>query len=103
MVPAICSMAFAGCSDVAGTTGPHPTVNLQSAVVGLLPNGIYTIPEVSLVGETEESLKKLLARRVAEVESYAASARTNPPGHDNQQILGSDSCIGFVPAAFFLR
>jgi NAD(P) transhydrogenase len=24
----------------------------------LLPNGIYTIPEVSMVGETEESLKK---------------------------------------------
>jgi hypothetical protein len=34
MVPLICSMAFAACSDVAGTAGPHPTVNLQSVVVG---------------------------------------------------------------------
>ena len=34
MVPVICSMAFAGCSDVAGTAGTHPTVNLQSAFVG---------------------------------------------------------------------
>jgi len=29
-----------------------------SAISPLLPNGIYTIPEVSMVGETEESLKK---------------------------------------------
>jgi NAD(P) transhydrogenase len=29
-----------------------------SALSPLLPNGIYTIPEVSMVGETEESLKK---------------------------------------------
>jgi hypothetical protein len=34
MVPAISSMAFTACSDVAGTAAPHPTVNLQSAVVG---------------------------------------------------------------------
>jgi hypothetical protein len=34
MVPVICSMAFAACSEAAGTAGPHPTVNLQSAVVG---------------------------------------------------------------------
>ena len=33
MVPVICSMAFAACSDDAGTAGTHPTVNLQSAVV----------------------------------------------------------------------
>jgi hypothetical protein len=31
MVPVICSMAFAACSDVAGTAGTHPSVNLQSA------------------------------------------------------------------------
>jgi NAD(P) transhydrogenase len=30
----------------------------ESALSPLLPNGIYTIPEVSMVGETEESLKK---------------------------------------------
>jgi NAD(P) transhydrogenase len=29
-----------------------------SPISPLLPNGIYTIPEVSMVGETEESLKK---------------------------------------------
>jgi NAD(P) transhydrogenase len=29
-----------------------------SAISPLLPNGIYTIPEVSMVGETEDSLKK---------------------------------------------
>jgi hypothetical protein len=34
MVPVICSMAFAACSDVAGTPGTHQTVNLQRAVVG---------------------------------------------------------------------
>lgn len=30
----------------------------ESAISPLLPNGIYTIPEVSMVGETEESVKK---------------------------------------------
>jgi NAD(P) transhydrogenase len=30
----------------------------ESALSPLLPNGIYTIPEVGMVGETEESLKK---------------------------------------------
>ena len=30
----------------------------QTALSPLLPNGIYTIPEVSMVGETEESLQK---------------------------------------------
>ena len=30
----------------------------QSAISAVLPNGIYTIPEVGMVGETEESLKK---------------------------------------------
>jgi hypothetical protein len=34
MVPVICSLAFAACSDVAGTAGTHATVNLQSAAVG---------------------------------------------------------------------
>ena len=34
MVPVIYSIAFAACSDVAGTAGTHATVNLQSAVVG---------------------------------------------------------------------
>ena len=34
MVPVICSLAFAACSDVAGTAGTHATVNLQSAAAG---------------------------------------------------------------------
>jgi hypothetical protein len=33
MVPVICSLAFAACSDVAATPGTHQAVNLQSAVV----------------------------------------------------------------------
>ena len=34
VVPVICSLAFAACSDLAGTVGTHATVNLQSAAVG---------------------------------------------------------------------
>jgi hypothetical protein len=34
MVPVISSMAFAACSDVAGTAGTHAAVSFHSAVVG---------------------------------------------------------------------
>ena len=34
MVPVVSSMAFAACSDVAGTAGTHRAVNLQSAALG---------------------------------------------------------------------
>ena len=34
IVPVICSMAFAACSDVDSTAGTHATVNLRSAAVG---------------------------------------------------------------------
>jgi len=34
IVPVIASMAFAACSDVAGTGGTRATVNLQSAAAG---------------------------------------------------------------------
>jgi hypothetical protein len=34
MVPVICTMGFAACSDIAGTAGTHPTVNLQTAAAG---------------------------------------------------------------------
>jgi hypothetical protein len=34
IVPVMASMAFAACSDVAGTGGTHAMVNLQSAAVG---------------------------------------------------------------------
>jgi hypothetical protein len=41
MAVVICSMAFAGCSDVAATEGNHHAVNLQSAVVGHAQTGDY--------------------------------------------------------------
>jgi hypothetical protein len=34
LVPAIWTMAFAACSDVAGTAGTHATVHLQTAALG---------------------------------------------------------------------
>jgi hypothetical protein len=39
MAPVICSLAFAACSDLAGTPGTHQTVNFQSAVAGELRTG----------------------------------------------------------------
>ena len=39
MVPVICSMAFAACSDVDGTAGMHATVNLRSGAVGTHQTG----------------------------------------------------------------
>jgi hypothetical protein len=39
VVPVICSMAFAACSDVAGEPGAHQAVNLQSAVLGHAKSG----------------------------------------------------------------
>jgi NAD(P) transhydrogenase len=41
----------------------------------LLPNGIYTIPEVSMVGETEESLKKKRIDYVVGRTRYEDNAR----------------------------
>jgi len=41
----------------------------------LLPNGIYTIPEVSMVGETEESLKKQGVDFVVGLADYQSNAR----------------------------
>jgi hypothetical protein len=34
VIPVICSLAFAACSDVGGGQGTHATVNLQRASVG---------------------------------------------------------------------
>lgn len=45
------------------------------AVSSLLPNGIYTIPEVSMVGETEESLKKQGIDYVVGRNRYEENAR----------------------------
>jgi NAD(P) transhydrogenase len=41
----------------------------------LLPNGIYTIPEVSMIGETEESLQKKAVPYVVGRARYEATAR----------------------------
>jgi len=38
-VPVICSMGFAGCSDVARTAGIHSTARFQSQVVGERQSG----------------------------------------------------------------
>ena len=46
-----------------------------SAISPLLPNGIYTIPEVSMVGETEESLKKKNVPYVVGKANYRDNAR----------------------------
>ena len=45
------------------------------ALSPLLPNGIYTIPEVSMVGETEESLQKEHIDYVVGRARYADNAR----------------------------
>jgi NAD(P) transhydrogenase len=53
----------------------HAMGREASAIAPLLPNGIYTIPEVSMVGETEESLKKQGVDYVAGRASYKDNAR----------------------------
>lgn len=47
----------------------------MSVLSPLLPNGIYTIPEVSMVGETEESLKKQGIDYVVGRSRYEENAR----------------------------
>jgi NAD(P) transhydrogenase len=47
----------------------------ESASSPLLPNGIYTIPEVSMVGETEESLKKKGVAYIVGRANYWENAR----------------------------
>ena len=61
-----------------------------SAVSHLLPNGIYTIPEVSMVGETEESLKKKGIAYVVGRTRYEENARG--------QIIGDKE--GFLKLLF---
>ncbi len=50
-------------------------VPYENDIVGMLPTGIYTIPEVSTVGETEEALKTKGVDYVVGRASYAESAR----------------------------
>jgi NAD(P) transhydrogenase len=70
-----------------------------SALSPLLPNGIYTIPEVSMVGETEESLQKERVDYVVGRATYKDNARGQFIGdkdgflkllvrRENMQLLG---------------
>ena len=65
---------------------------MHSAVspAGMLPTGIYTIPEVSSVGETEESLRQKGIAYVVGRASYRDNARGD--------IIGDDS--GFLKLLF---
>jgi NAD(P) transhydrogenase len=62
----------------------------NGALSPLLPNGIYTIPEVSMVGETEETLKKKGVDYVVGRSSYADNGRG--------QIIGDKE--GFLKLIF---
>jgi NAD(P) transhydrogenase len=62
----------------------------MSGISPLLPNGIYTIPEVSMIGETEESLKKQGVDYVVGRARY----EENPRG----QIIGDKG--GFLKLLF---
>jgi NAD(P) transhydrogenase len=70
-----------------------------SAISPLLPNGIYTIPEVSMVGETEESLQKKGIAYIVGRANYRENARGRIIGdqdgflklifrRDDQRLLG---------------
>ena len=61
-----------------------------SEISPLLPNGIYTIPEVSMVGETEESLQKKGIDYVVGLSRYDGNARG--------QIIGDKD--GFLKLLF---
>ena len=50
-------------------------VDLRTKAWGLLPTGVYTIPEASMVGETEESLKHAGVSYIVGRAPYFSSAR----------------------------
>jgi NAD(P) transhydrogenase len=50
-------------------------VDLTARASGLLPTGVYTIPEVSMVGETEESLERSGISYIVGRAPYFSSAR----------------------------
>ncbi|MHC5537807.1 FAD-dependent oxidoreductase, partial [Singulisphaera rosea] len=62
----------------------------KSSVATILPYGIYTIPECSMAGETEESLKAAGVSYVVGKATYAANARG--------RIIGDDK--GFLKLLF---
>ena len=65
-------------------------ITLKANLTPILPIGIYTIPEASAVGETEESLKNKGVDYVAGRARYAQ----NPRG----RIVGED--VGFLKLLF---
>jgi NAD(P) transhydrogenase len=69
--------ALASTSMEQGRRAARHAVGLAAGVElsPLLPNGIYTIPEVSMVGETEESLKKQGVDYVVGRADYQRNAR----------------------------
>lgn len=62
----------------------------KAAMANLLPTGVFTIPEVSMVGETEESLKSKGVEYVVGRARYFQNARG--------QIIGDDT--GFLKLLF---
>jgi len=68
--------ALASTSAEQARRAAHHAFGLSgSAIFPLLPNGIYTIPEVSMVGETEESLKKKGVAYIVGRANYRDNAR----------------------------
>jgi NAD(P) transhydrogenase len=68
-------------------------LNLKSAVAPILPYGIYTIPEASMVGETEESLREKGEPYVVGKATYRENGRG--------AIIGDQH--GFLKLLFRLR
>jgi NAD(P) transhydrogenase len=64
--------------------------DLKTEITNLLPTGIFTIPEVSTVGETEESLKSKGTEYVVGMARYSQNARG--------QIIGDTT--GFLKLLF---
>jgi NAD(P) transhydrogenase len=56
---------------------------VRAEISPLLPNGIYSIPEVSMVGETEESLKKAGVDYIVGRATYGSNARGRIVGDVN--------------------
>jgi NAD(P) transhydrogenase len=68
--------ALASTSMEQARRATHHALDQPASILSpLLPNGIYTIPEVSMVGETEESLKKQGIDYVVGRAKYADNAR----------------------------
>jgi NAD(P) transhydrogenase len=88
-VPALASTAM----EQARVAMAHAfDLKYKSDVAVILPYGIYTIPECSMAGETEEALREKQVPYVAGIATYAANARG--------QIIGDDK--GFLKLLFAL-